>query len=671
VSQVGGEVNRSGGELERRPETLPQRGPETLSGSHRQGEVPNIIGWPDLAAWVRRRSLVLFGIVLIAAQLIWRSVFLSHYFFWQDDFHFMELALGHSFTWSYLSEVAAGHWFPGVYAISWIVARAALYNWGFAAAITVVMLAAADLAAFRLLRTLFGDRPAILVPLLIYLLCPLSVMDIRFWSAAIELWPLEIAIFMALTAQVHYVRTGRFRHAVAAAAWLGVGLIFNEKALVLPLLLFAITSAFLMEGPWRRTIRQCLTRYWRSWVLQAVLLAGYAAAFASSLHGSSLQSSLQGTASGVFSFTEELLKDTFVPGAIGGPWQWSGVTDGQIAAAATPNALAWLSVIVAVAVILASIVSRLYAWRSWAILAGWVLAADVGPVLIGRLGEWPAGLLAQQTRYVADAVPVLAICVGLAFLPVVGQPDARRRVVALDGSQVSQAGRLVAAGLVGAFTIGSVWSVQDLQNTTSGQISQLYIGNAEAAVAEAPAGTVIADWPVPPDVMVGAFEQADRASQVIGPTESAVAKTNIRWTAQPDGTIDHLLMFGPDGRLYQTGMYGPASVPFPAGRACQRVRHGTAVVRFTSPTFPGANELRIAYLGGAVNGDDVTVSYGGSTRVLAVQEGLHAAYLPERGSVDSVTISGAALTGGGLCIGDVAAGIIQPSTSGPAIPATY
>lgn len=671
MSQVGGEVNRSGGELERRPETLPQRAPETLPGSRRQGEGPNIIGWPDLAAWVRRHALVLFGIVLIAGQLIWRSVFLSHYFFWQDDFHFMELALGHSFTWSYLSAVAAGHWFPGLYAISWVVARAALYNWGFASAITVIMLAAADLAAFRLLRTLFGDRPAILVPLLIYLLCPLSVMDIRFWSAAIELWPLELAIFMALTAQVHYVRSGRFRHAAAAAAWLAFGLIFNEKALVLPLLLFAITSAFLMEGPWRRTIRQCLTRYWRSWVLQAVMLACYAAAFASSLHGSSLQPSVQGTGSAVFSFTEELVKNTFVPGAIGGPWQWSGVTDGQIAAAATPNALAWLSVIVGVAVILASIVSRLYAWRSWAILAGWVLAADVGPVLIGRLGEWPAGLLAQQTRYVADAVPVLAICVGLAFLPVVGQPDTRRRLAVPDGSQVSQAGRLVAAGLVGAFTIGSVWSVQDLQNTTSGQISQLYIANAQAAVAEAPAGTVIFDWPVPPDVMVGAFEQADRASQVIGPAESAVAKTNIRWTAHPDGTIDHLLMFGPDGRLYQAGMYGPASVPFPAGRSCQRVRHGTAVVRFTSPTFAGADELRIAYLGGAVNGDDVTVSYGGSTQVLAVQEGLHAAYFPERGSVDSVTISGAAMTGGGLCIGDVAAGIIQPSTSGPAIPAAY
>jgi hypothetical protein len=669
VSQVGGEVNRSGGELERRPESLPQHSPETPLGPFRHGEAANVIGWPELAAWIQRRGVVLFGIVLIAAQLIWRSLFLSHYFFWQDDFHFLDGALSHSFTWSYLSEVAAGHWFPGVYAISWIVAKAGLYDWGFASTITVVMLAAADLAALRLLRTLFGDRPAILVPLLIYLLCPLSVMDIRFWAAAIELWPLVIAIFMALTAQVHYVRTRRFRHAVAAAAWLAVGLIFNEKALVLPLLLFAITSAFLMEGSWRRTIGQCLTRYWRSWLLQAVLLAGYATAFLWSLSRSPAKPSVPGTASAVLSFTEELLKDTFVPGAIGGPWQWYS-TDTQIASTATPNALAWLSVIVAVAIILASIVSRRYAWRSWAILAGWVLAADVGPVVIGRLGEMTPGVLAQQTRYVADAVPVLAICVGLAFLPLAGQPDARRRMAAPGGSQVSQATRLVAAGVVGAFTIGSVWSVQDVQNLTSGQLTQLYIANAELAVAEAPAGTVIVDWPVPGSVMIGAFGQFDRASVVIGPAESAVAKTDVRFALHPVGTLDHLLMFGPDGRLYQTAMYGPASIPVPAGQSCQRVRHGKAVVRFTFPTFPGVNELRIAYVA-APTVHSVTVSYGGVAQVLALQEGLHAAYLLERGSVDSVTISGAAMNGGGLCIGDLAAGIIQPSLSGPVIPAAY
>jgi hypothetical protein len=658
-------VSQTGGELER----LPGSTPVPYLQGQRSGDIGNIIDWPEFVAWARNRGIVLFGLVLIAAQLIWKSIFLSHYYFYQDDFHFMELALGHSFTWKYLTLVGAGHLFPGVYAICWVVARVALYNWAFAATITIVMLAAASLAALRLLRTLFGSRPAILVLLLIYLLCPLVMMDTRWWSAAIELLPLQLATFMALNAQVHYVRTGRFRHAIAAAAWLAVGLIFNEKALILPLLLFAISSGFLMEGPWPAAVVRCLVKYWRSWAVEAAMLAGYAVVFATSLHTSTVQPKIPDTAAGVFTLIWELVKDTFVPGAIGGPWQWFPTSDGQYAASAPPPALAWLSLIVAAAVIMASIWSRRYAWRAWAILGGWLLAADVAPVVVGRIAEMTPGVLALQTRYVADAVPVLAICVGLAFLPLAGQPDtSRRRPVTADGGQTA---RLVAAGLVGAFIIGSVWSVQDLQNTTSGLMSQVYVQNAEAAVAQAPAGTVIVDSMVPSALMIGAFGKYARASMVIGPMESAGDAARIRWTSRPDGTIDHLMVFGPDGRLHQAALYGAASVPFPAKRGCQRVRHGKAVVRFTSPTYPGAGVLRIAYLAsGTVNGDDVTVSYGGRAQVLTVKAGLHAAYFPVRGSVQSVTvsgISGAAVTG--LCVGAMQAGFIVPATSGLVIPA--
>jgi hypothetical protein len=664
-------VSQTGGELER----LPGSTPVPYVQGQRSGDIGNVIDWPEFVAWARNRGIVLFGLVLIAAQLIWKSIFLSHYYFYQDDFHFMELALGHPFTWSYLTLVGAGHLFPGVYAICWVVARVALYNWAVAATITIVMLAAASLAALRLLRTLFGSRPAILVLLLIYLLCPLVMMDTRWWSAAIELLPLQLAIFMALNAQVHYVRTGRFRHAIAAAAWLAVGLIFNEKALILPLLLFAISSGFLMEGPWPAAAVRCLVKYWRSWAVQAAMLAGYAVVFALSLHTSTVQPKIPDTAAGVFTLIWELVKDTFVPGAIGGPWQWFPTSDAQYAASAPPPALAWLSLIVAAAVIMASIWSRRYAWRAWAILGGWLLAADVAPVVVGRIAEMTPGVLALQTRYVADAVPVLAICIGLAFLPLAGQPGqtgqpdtARKRPVTPDGGQTA---RLVAAGLVGAFVIGSVWSVQDLQNTTSGLMSQVYVQNAEAAVAQAPAGTVIADSVVPSALMIGAFGKYARASMVIEPMESAGDAARIRWTSQPDGTIDHLMVFGPDGRLHLAALYGPASVPFSEKRGCQLVRHGRTVVRFTAPTAPGTGVLRIAYLAsGTVNGDDVTVRYGGSTRVLTVKAGLHAAYFPVRGTVRSVTvsgISGPAVTG--LCVGAMQAGFIVPASSGPVIPA--
>jgi hypothetical protein len=666
VSQTGGDVGHAGGELERRPENLPEQPAQNLPVPYRRGEIASAVDWPELATWARNRGVVIFGLILIAAQLIWKSIFIGNYFFWQDDFHFTELALGHSFSWSYLTYVGAGHLFPGVYAIVWVVSRIALYNWGFASAITVIMLGAAGLAALRLLRTLFGDRPAILVPLLIYLICPLTMLDLRWWSTAIELLPLQIAVFMALNAQVHYVRTGRFRHAIAAAVWLVFGLAFFEKAVVLPLLLLGVSSAFLMEGPWPRAIGQCLVRYWKSWVLQVLILAVYAVVLSQSLHTSTAQPTVSGVGQ-TFSFTWALLKNTFVPGALGGPWQWFPTEDAQYAASAPPGTLAWLALIVAAAVILASIALRRYSWRAWALLAGWLAAADVTPVVLGRVEVLNAGVLALQTRYVSDALPVLVICLGLAFLPPAGQPDIRRRAGVPAGTQV---GRLAAAGLVGAFVIGSVWSVQDLQTTTSGVQTRLYIANARLAVAEAPAHTVVVDSQLPGTIMIGAFGKYADTSRVISPMENTAAKTRIQWTSSPHGTIDHLMVFGTDGRLHQAVIYGQASAPPATGRRCQPAKHGRVVATFRVPSGPHSELLRVAYLAdSAAGGGQMTVRYGSSTQQLAIEPGLHSGYLPIQGSAATVTISSPAIHG--LCVGDVQAGILVPSSTGLVIPAAY
>ena len=125
-----------------------------------------------------------------------------------------------------------------------MLARVSLYDSGLAASVVFVLMACASVAALRVLRTLFGERRVILVPLVVYLLTPLTVPGLGWWSAAMESVPLQLAIFMALNAHMWYVRTGRARHLAVAVAWVGFGLLFFEKALVLPVLLFAVTAAF-------------------------------------------------------------------------------------------------------------------------------------------------------------------------------------------------------------------------------------------------------------------------------------------------------------------------------------------------------------------------------------------------------------------------------------------
>ncbi len=58
--------------------------------------------------------------------------------------------------------------------MTWVLARVALYNWLAGSLIVLVMLAAARLAAWRLLRTLLGNWSAMLIPLTLYLLSPLA-----------------------------------------------------------------------------------------------------------------------------------------------------------------------------------------------------------------------------------------------------------------------------------------------------------------------------------------------------------------------------------------------------------------------------------------------------------------------------------------------------------------
>src|SRR6202044_3380319 len=148
-----------------------------------------------------------------------------------------------------------------------------------------------------------------------------------------------------------------------------------------------------------------------------------------------------------------------------------------------------------------------------------------------------------------------------------------------------QRGRMAAAAALGAFVIGSVWSVQAYQNGTTSEPDQIFIANARVAVEQAPNGTVVADESVPPALMLGIFGRESDASRVIGPLEDAAARASIHWTAgQPSGTIDHLMMFGTDGRLHQAAVFGQSSVAMTGARQCQAQTGDRAVVRFNKPS---------------------------------------------------------------------------------------
>ena len=615
-----------------------------------------------LALWARRRAVMLTAVVLVAAQVIWKAHLLHGLYFVRDDFHDLDLAIEHPLTWSYLTYIWDGHLIIGLRLVAWFMVRTSLYNWGLASAITLAFTTAAGLACYRALRTLFGDSPRILIPLIFYLLTPLTIATFGWWSSAMESVPLQLAIFMAVTSHVLYVRTGRRKHLAGAAFWVAFGLIFFEKALVLPLLLFAVTAGFLVARPSLLDgARTALLRFWRAWAVYLGLMACYTVVLSAALRSSVAQPHVPGSVGGLLVLIGDLLKDSFLPGAIGGPWQWYPASSFVIGG--PPPALAWLSVVAAVIVIVVSVLARRKAWLAWAMLAGWIFAADMVPLFLGRIGTMLPALLGLDIRYVADAAPVTAICMGLAFWPVLGAPSAERRRLGRARAQFSQPMRMAAAGLLGVFVLGSIWSVQQLGSTVSGASTRSYIANATEAVKLASSGTVVYDWPVPDNIVPALFGKYSQTSTVIG--DLAIGK--LHFVKKLRGTIDNLTWFGSDGKLYMAWVSPTASTERPQAHSCWPEHHGQIVVRFPAATSIYTWILRFGYLYGPSKPRVITVSYGNSVAELTIRPGLHAAYLPERGgNVTSVTFGGVGATP--LCVGDVEAGNIITSPFTKPIP---
>jgi hypothetical protein len=630
-----------------------------------------IYGWPLITVWLHRHRVVLGGLALIAAQLVWKTFFLNHFFFSQDDYRILARALDHGFTWGYLADMSSGHLIPGPAALAWVLARISVYDWGLATAVTMLMLAGASLAALRLLRTLFGDRPAILIPLAVYLITPLTLPDLAWWSSAIESLPLQLATFMALTAHVYYLRTRGYRHVAAAAAWLAAGMLFFEKGMALPLLLFAVTSAFFTDGRWLKAARRCAARDWKAWVTYAAVLGVYIVLLVSQVHSSASKPGSPGPYRNVLSFVSGLVKNTFLPGAFGGPWQWYPSATGAVAYSAPPALLLWLSWIACAAVVVGSIWNRKYAWRAWAILVGWIVVADMVPVAIGQIGQLSGVLLGLETRYVADAAPVLAICIGLAFWPVAGRPDyrrARHETVRRN----DQLAPMTAAAVLGAFVLGSLWSAWQYEGATDSATARAFIATARAALGAAPYGTVIVDQHVPQALTVGAFGNYSYASKVAGEMVHGVPSGQLRFTRRPRGTIDTLMEFGQDGRLHPAAVVGAPSIPLSGKQKCWpgsgRGRRTVTVLLGSAVT--NASVLRFAYYNyvPGTKAVSVDVRFASQSMRLRLAPGLHNAYFPVHAGAGSFTVSG--LSPKQLCVGDAAAGALLPSSGGPAIPAT-
>jgi len=590
------------------------------------------------------------ALLLIGVSLAWRGWIALQGYFSNDDFVFAYLAAVKPLNWAYLMRGHAGHLMPGAFVVTWVLGRVAPLNYPAAVAVSLAVQAATSLALLRLFKLLFGLRAAILLPLAIYLFSPITLETFAWWAAALNHLPLQLGMVLALDSLVRYLRSGRRRWAVATVGSFLLALLFFEKALLIVPLLFFLAAFFFTDGGVLRGIRTALVAHVRLWAALATISVGYYVLYRATANfgfnyrpASSQAADLAGTMVGT----------SFLPGIIGGPWNW--VPTGNAGGAANPPDLArWISWEIAASAVLGSTFIRRRAARAWALLAGYV-GMDVLLLMVGRL-SWIGPIIGQSYRYVADAVIPASLCIALAFIPMIGEADpftTRWQIVVrhFPGARVMTT--VIGALVLNLFLLSAGVSTNKYTAIWADNPAKSYMANVRTALEQARPGTVLLDAPVP-DSVLNALSPYTQQSQVFAPIHSKVRFGPFTST---------LYGFDSDGHLVPQTLAGLTTLPGPLVGCGWGVLPGSESILPLPLTVPPLSlTVKIGYLAGADT--PLTVRLGTTTVTVPLKKGLNTVYFAMAAG-GGVVVLGGTNPGVAVCVDKVTVGQRIPAPSQP------
>src|SRR6201991_1998400 len=389
--------------------------------------------------WVARAAAA-----LIAVQLVMRGILaFGGYFYWDDLILVGRAGTQSLLSPSYLFDDHDGHVMPGAFLVAGAITRLAPLNWVWPALSLVVLQLLASLALLRTLRVLLGWRPVLLLPLTFALFTPLGVPAFAWWAAGLNSLPMLAALAWVCGDAILLVRNGNQRYAVTGLlVYLG-GLLFFEKAAVIPFVAFTIAALYAhvsssgsVADVWRRGVRL--------WVSALTLTAAWIAVYLIVVDQKRWSFDVAMT----WDLLSRSVTHAIVPGLVGGPWDW------QRWAPASPWATPPVAVMVLgwVALAVVAVISFMRKERIgpvWLVAVGYAVACQI-PIYLMRSSRFTALELAQTLRYLPDLVVVLALLLAVGLCA----PN-REGSTWLDSSWVRTA---VIVCLTAVFVVSSLYS---------------------------------------------------------------------------------------------------------------------------------------------------------------------------------------------------------------------
>lgn len=556
------------------------------------------------------------------------------YFYWDDLILVGRAGTQNLLSPSYLFDDHDGHVMPAAFLVSGAITRLAPFSWVWPAASLVVLQALASLALLRALWVILGWRPVLLVPLTFALFTPLAVPGFAWWAAGLNTLPMQAALAWVCADAILLVRTRQPRYAVAGVVVYFGGLLFFEKAAVIPFVAFAVvallgyvTGSFGVREVWRRGLRL--------WLACLALTVAWIGVYLIVVD--------QKRWSFDVAMTGELLGRSFthgiVPGLVGGPWAWQRWAPAS--PWATPPAsvmvLGWVVVIAAVALALAR---KQRIWPVLAVALGYAVACQI-PIYLMRSSRFTALELAQTLRYLPDLVVVLAL------LAAVGFCAPNRTSPRLDASRARTA---VAVAVAVLFVMSSLYSTATFLRVWRDSPVPSYLSNARAGLA-ATSDAPLLDQEVDPLILQRVAFPENLASHMF-----ALAQPRPEFAS---ATTD-LRMFDRAGTLLPAQVTWVRTIVEGPAPNCGYLIQPDFPVRMPldGPLLPADWTAEINYLANSDGSLTMALSEGPEAKV-PVRPGLNRVFVRLPGAGDAITVRAntAALS---VCISAGPVGFLAP-----------
>ncbi len=585
------------------------------------------------ATWVRRAA-----VAVALAGLALRGWVAFRGYFLVDDFIFQARAAREPFLENLVTE-HAGHLMPGGMLLAWFATEAAPLNHTFVVLLTLAGQALATALCWQALTTLVGTRPAVLGPFLFYCLTPLLLPSTAWWAAALNALPLQIAGFAAVSAYVRHRRGGATRDLLLCVGATAGGLLFFEKAVLVPVVVAGVALALSSEPRLLSAARHEVVARWRLWAALTGTVGGYLLWYALTPRSSPFGAPTDGAA--VADLVSGSIGRAVAPSLVGGPWSWVPVgTAGGIGNA--PTWAGWLAADALLLLVVATSLFRARARRMWA-TAALVVAADLTVLGVSRL--FIGAQIGQELRYFADAAVPVVLALTLAVLTPLGErPDALSRRTAAALAVRPAASRSVAAVAAVAFAASSAWSTIGYDRVWSGNPARDYVTTAKRELAALPPGSGLLDQPVPPEVLDGLTAPRNTTGWVFAPLRDG---PSFGETATEGWQV------ADDGRVELRAVAGITSEPGPAEGCGWPVSSDGGTVDLGNDLFTWLWLLRVEYLAG----DDTAavLRLGDGRQPVEFRKGLGTLVVRMTGDGRRLRVTGLD-RGVGLCIDTVRVG---------------